>query len=136
MLDAMGYAAATHLVYAGVSVAMTVWVARTLHRHGRPFLVESFHGNQTLADSINTLLVVGFYLVNIGFIALWLKHGEKPGDLTAAIEFVSSKVGIVLLVLGVMHFGNIAVFSAMRARAKLLEAPPPVEPDERLAAGA
>ena len=56
----MNYIVCTYLAYLAISVALTVWVARTLHKNGRIFLVDSFHGNEKLADSINHLLVVGF----------------------------------------------------------------------------
>ena len=65
----------TYLVYLGISVAMTIWVARTLHKNGRIFLVDVFHGNEPLADSVNHLLVVGFYLINLGYVSLALKLG-------------------------------------------------------------
>jgi hypothetical protein len=61
-----------------VSIAMTVWVGRTLFRGGRVFLVDVFGGNDALADSINRLLVVGFYLVNFGFISLNLRASARP----------------------------------------------------------
>ena len=123
----------THLAYAAISIAITIWVARTLFKNGRVFLVDAFHGNEPLADSVNRLLVVGFYLMNIGFVSMFLRYGEKPTNAREAIEFLSSKVGIVLLVLGGMHFFNILVFSKARSRAKLFEAPPPVAPDGRIA---
>ena len=59
--------------YIAISVAMTIWVARTLHRNGRVFLVDAFRGSEALADAVNHLLVVGFYLVNFGYILLALK---------------------------------------------------------------
>src|SRR5262249_23199559 len=58
----------TYLIYLLISVALTVWVARTLHKRGAIFLVDAFHGNAELAASVNHLLVVGFYLINIGFV--------------------------------------------------------------------
>lgn len=119
----------TYVVYTIISIAITIWVARTLSRNGRVFLVDSFLGNTQLADSVNHLLVVGFYLVNFGFVAMFLRYGEKPHNAVEAIEFLSSKVGIVLLVLGVMHFMNIIVFHKARSRALLSSAPPPVSPD-------
>src|SRR5689334_24702466 len=106
----------TYLVYLGISVALTIWVARTLHKNGRIFLVDSFLGNQPLADSVNHLLVVGFYLVNIGFVTLALRYGDKPIDPESVLEILSTKVGLVLVVLGFMHFTNIYVFSKMRRR--------------------
>jgi hypothetical protein len=107
----------SYLGYLAVSIALTVWVARTLHKNGRIFLVDSFFGNEALADSVNHLLVVGFYLVNIGFVTLALKYGQKAVDAQTALEILSSKVGLVLVVLGAMHFFNLYVFSKMRRRA-------------------
>ncbi len=107
----------TYGIYLVVSIALTVWVARTLHHNGRVFLVDAFRGNEGLADSVNHLLVVGFYLINIGYVTLALKYGAKPGDVREAIEFLSTKVGLVLVVLGGMHFFNLFLFSRMRARA-------------------
>jgi hypothetical protein len=106
----------THLAYLAISIALTVWVARTLHRNGRVFLVECFRGNAELADSVNHLLVVGFYLINIGYVALALKYGVAAEDTQRALETLSTKVGLVLLVLGFMHFFNLAVFALMRRR--------------------
>jgi len=103
--------------YLIISVALTIWVARTLHKNGRVFLVDAFHGNEQLADSVNHLLVVGFYLVNVGYITVALKTSYALDSLRAAIELESSKIGIVLLILAAMHFFNILVFSKMRHRA-------------------
>ena len=110
--------------YLAISVALTVWVARTLHKNGRIFLVDSFLGNEPLADSVNHLLVVGFYLVNIGFVTLALKYGAKATDAQTALETLSTKVGLVLVVLGFMHFTNLFVFSKLRRRAISHKAPP------------
>lgn len=111
------YVVMSYLVYLVISIGVTIWVARTLHRNGRIFLVDSFLGNEALADSVNHLLVVGFYLVNVGYVSLALKYGDKPADLAQSIEYLSTKIGVVLLVLGAMHFVNIRVFSGMRRRA-------------------
>lgn len=63
------------------------------------------------------LIVVGFYLINMGFVSLFLKFGAKPHDLVESIEYISSKVGVVILVLGVMHFFNMYNISRMRGKA-------------------
>jgi hypothetical protein len=112
----------TYIAYLLISAAVTVWVARTLHRRGRPFLVKNFHGEESLADSVNDLLVVGFYLINFGYVALALKYGDKPADVQGAIEFLATKVGLVLIILGAMHFLNLLVFSRIGRKASV----PPV----------
>jgi hypothetical protein len=114
----------TYLVYLAISIALTVWVARTLHRNGRVFLLECFRGNAGLADSVNHLLVVGFYLINIGYVTLALKYGVTAINTQEALESLSTKVGMVLLVLGAMHFFNLAVFARMRRRGQVTDLPP------------
>jgi hypothetical protein len=108
--------AAVYFSYLAISIALTVWVARTLHRNGRIFLVDAFRGNEQLADAVNHLLVVGFYLINVGYITLALKTAEPLATLRQAIELESNKIGVVLLILGVMHIFNIMVFARMRRR--------------------
>src|SRR5580765_4253531 len=121
----------SYLVYLLISVTLTVWVARTLSKRGAIFLVHAFHRNAELANSVNHLLVVGFYLINIGYVTLALKYGDKPANLQQSIEFLSTKVGLVLLVLGGMHFINLRVFSNMRKRAQLRNnMRPPVPPQQ------
>lgn len=105
-----------YVVYLALSVALTVWVARTLHRNGRVFLVQAFRGREDMADAVNHLLVVGFYLINVGFIAFALRYGVKPTTAQEAFEFVSTKLGVVLLVLGAMHFFNMFNFDKMRRK--------------------
>jgi hypothetical protein len=112
----MNYTVTSYLIYTAGSVAMTVWVARTLHGNGHVFLVEAFRGNETMAASVNRLLVVGFYLINLGFIAVALRYGAKPPNWEEAIEFLSTKLGLVLLVLGAMHFFNMFNFDKMRRK--------------------
>jgi len=126
----------TYLVYLFISVCLTIWVARTLYKRGSIFLVDAFHGNTELADSVNHLLVVGFYLINIGFVSLALKTAAIINTSRAAIELLSDKMGMVLLILGGMHFFNLYVFSRIRRSARGPRPPvipaPPVAPDAHL----
>ncbi len=104
----------TYAIYVSLSLAITIWVGRTLHKNGRIFLVENFSGNEELADSVNHLLLVGFYLVNFGFVTLALKYGTKPTDLVSAVEALSTKVGLAIVVLGAMHFFNMYALTRFR----------------------
>jgi hypothetical protein len=95
-----------YVLYLAIAVAFTVWVARTLSGNGEVFLVECFGHDEVLAKSTNHLLVVGFYLMNLGFIFLALQFGRPPAALPDMVIFLSSKVGLAVLVLGAMHFFN------------------------------
>lgn len=113
-------------IYLVIALPLTMWVARNLFRNGRIFLVDCFHGNESLADSVNQLLVMGFYLINFGFVALYLKLADEVVDVRGIFEALSGKLGVVLLVLGGMHFFNLYVFTKMRKRATWDQAPPPL----------
>lgn len=115
--------------YLGVSIAMTIWVARTLSKHGHHFLVDVFGGDSEKAEATNHLLVVGFYLVNLGFVCFHMATTDATNTSRAAVELLSSKIGFVLAVLGVMHFFNLYVFSRIRRSSRQRTATmPPLPP--------
>jgi hypothetical protein len=134
MTNANNIIVATYLIYLLISVTLTIWVAHTLYKRGAIFLVDAFHGNHELADSVNHLLVVGFYLINIGFVSLALKTADSINTSRGAIELLSDKVGMAMLILGGMHFFNLYVFSRIRRNSRLDRTipPPPVPPDAML----
>ena len=120
----------TYLFYLAISIALTIWTGRTIYKNGRVFLIDVFHGNETLADSVNHLLVCGFYLIVLGYVSLALKLGYDLNNAQEGIEALSLKVGAVLLVLGSMHFFNLFVFTHMRRRSHdQHRTHPPVNPD-------
>lgn len=107
----------SYIAYLTISTAFTCGVGYSLSRNGRVFLAEVFGGNQRLTDAVNRLLVVGFFLVNFGFVTLYLRVGGDVANLREAFESLSVKVGTVLLVLGVLHLGNVVVFNRLRTTA-------------------
>jgi len=119
------YIVISYVVYLAISLSAAVWVARTLARNGRVFLVDAFQGKAELADSVNHLLVAGFYLVNIGYVTLALRTADTLANARQAIELVCDKIGVVLLVLGTMHFLNLYVFNQLRRRGERTAVPPP-----------
>jgi hypothetical protein len=125
------YIVVCYVTYLAISLAVTIWVARTLHHNGRSFLIDAFQGNGELADSVNHLLVVGFYLINIGYVALAMRTGDAVPTVRSAIELVCDKLGVVLIVLGIMHFFNLYVFNRLRKRG-IAELRPPIPPDARI----
>lgn len=108
----------TYAIYLTIAVPVTIWVARTLHKNGRIFLLSCFDEQEELADSVNHLLLVGFYLVNLGFVILFLKLDKLVMGTTGIFEALSSKIGVVLLVLGLMHFLNMVIFAKLRERSE------------------
>ncbi len=103
-----------HIMYFVLSVLVTVTVAHTAHRISRPFVVDVFRGDEALADAVNRMLVIGCYLLNVGWVTFGVRFGDAPTDLLSLIETVTTKFGWVVLILGVMHMLNVAVLTAVR----------------------
>ena len=120
-----------YATYAVVSVGLTVYLARTLSRNGAVFLDDVFKDNPKLAEAVNKLLVVGFYLVNLGYAALIMKSDAAETSV-AAVEVLAWKLGALLMSLAFMHFVNLFVFYRIRRRSRLAQLPPPVAPQMQL----
>ena len=120
----MNLNAATHLVYLAVAVPLTVWLARTIHRHGRLFLVDVFKGNEALADAVNSLLVIGFCLINVGFVAQYAATDRKVEDYADLLSIVTTKLGVAMAALGGIHLVNVFVLGQVRSSANKSAAKP------------
>ena len=100
--------------YLIVCLSVTIWVGKTLQRNAPVFLKDGTEDGKEFADSLVHLLTVGFYLINVGAISLALKYGDPIHDLTGAVELLSSKVGMILLVLGLVHSVILAKLTVIR----------------------
>ena len=115
----MNYIIITYSFYLVITIALTIWVARTLFKNGKVFLIDIFHGNKELADSVNNLLLVGFYLINIGYAVYTLQVTSSISNFQEVIEKLSVKVGLIILILGAMHFFNLYIFFTLRKKATI-----------------
>lgn len=130
------YLAAVYLAYLAASVCLTVWIARTLFKHGEVFLEDVFLHNPRMANAVNRLLVVGFYLLNLGYAFTTLRTGRSELTPVEAIETLALKLGALMIALGVLHFGNLYIFHRVRRRGPIRLAPPPVRPQVMLGTSA
>jgi hypothetical protein len=123
-----------YLAYLAVSIGLTIWVATTLSRNGLVFLADVF-ADDKLARAVNHLLVMGFYLLNLGFVAVTMRSSATIPDASRALETLSLKLGLVLLTLGVLHFLNVFFLNRYRrGRIRQQQTQPPLPPAGRLPA--
>lgn len=122
-----------YATYAAVSIGLTIFLARTLFKNGAVFLEDVFKDEPKMADAVNRLLVVGFYLLNLGYAALIMK-AYGGATIVEAAEVLAWKLGALLLSLGVLHFANMFLFYRIRRSARLTRLPPPVLPQTKTGA--
>ena len=109
----MNYLIWTHVAYGLAAVALTAVLARTLFRHGALFLESVFEDNARMANAVNRLLVTGFYMLNMGYALLIFRTNDEV-EAVAITENLISRLGLLLVSLGVIHFVNMAVFFRIR----------------------
>lgn len=100
-------------IYALIAVGVVVYLARTLHRSGALFLVDVFD-DERLAGAVNHLLVIGFYLVNLGYAFLLYQLEPNYASMTDAFNHLVVRLGWLLASLGVLHLLNMLVFWRIR----------------------
>src|SRR5437870_782591 len=114
----MNYNIIAYSIYLPVTIALSVWIAKSLHKNTKAFLLEKFHTKEELANSTNNLIQTGFYLIALGYSFMHMRIPAKESwnngvlQLTAmsgsqeTIETLASKVGSFTLMLGVLLFLN------------------------------
>ncbi len=98
-----------YLIYLPIAIGTTYWVAKTLFKNSKIFMLDIFHGRAEIAHSTNRLFEIGFYLLNIGA-ALMILPMSVIGTYQELIEELSAKVGGFLIYLGVILFLNLLLF--------------------------
>lgn len=127
-MEGNGYVMAVYVAYAAVAIGLTAFLARTLFQNGGVFLQDVFGDDRIgVADAVNRLLVVGFYMLNLGYAFTVLRAGAGL-DAFGAMQFFVNRIGKLLLVLAVMHLANVFIFWRIRIHREQQDMPPPVAP--------
>ncbi len=121
------YLILVYLTYAAVAVGLTTWLARTLAKNGAVFLHDVFDDKPGLAEAVNRLLVVGFYMLNLGY-AFYVLRARRGLDGIEAVQFLVNRLALLLVTLALIHFVNVLVFWRIRGRGEQRHMPPPVAP--------
>lgn len=126
-MEGNGYVMVVYVAYAAVAIGLTAFLARTLFRNGGVFLHDVFKDRAEVADAVNWLLVVGFYMFNLGY-AFYVLRASRGLDAFEAMQFFVNRIGSLLLVLAVMHMINVFVFWRIRIHREQQDMPPPIAP--------
>lgn len=115
----MNYNIIAYSIYIPTTIALSIWIAKSLHKNTKAFLVERFQHNEALASSTNNLIQTGFYLIAFGFSFMKMRV-RNNGHLNETkrwvydqllssqetIEELAVKLGSFTLILGLLLFFN------------------------------
>jgi hypothetical protein len=112
----MNYNIFSYLIYGCITIFIIYWVGNLFHTNGRIFILGLFHQNESLADSTNDLLLLAYYLFNIGYVIIQFSFWEKITSFEAIITSVSMKTGFLILILAVSHYFNLLLIYFLSKR--------------------
>ena len=124
-MNGNGNVVVVYALYVAVAVGLTIWLARTLFRNGTVFLEDVFSEQPGLAEAVNHLLVVGFYMLSLGY-ALYILHASRGMDSLEAAQFLVNRLAVLLVSLAAIHFVNVFVFWRVRTHRERRDMPTPV----------
>ena len=105
----MNYNVGAYIVFLTLMIFLIVYVGRYFYTNGRVFIISLFNGQEALADQVNRLLLIGYYLLNIGYAFLKLRQWEKIGGLEAMVSSVAGNIGALIFILALIHYCNMLV---------------------------
>ncbi|MDX2360560.1 MAG: hypothetical protein QNK23_07120 [Crocinitomicaceae bacterium] len=108
-----------YAVYLPIALLLTFYVAKSLFKNAKTFMLEIFHGKQEIALATNRLFEIGFYLMNLGFALLILRiNANQLNNYQDLIERLSVKLGGFSIYLGIMLFLNLYLLFRGRKKSK------------------
>lgn len=103
----MNYNILTYCIYLPIIAVIMVKVGWMFYTHGEIFLLHLFHNDQTVVKPINNLLLIGYYLVNIGYAIITIAFWETVDTLPQILNTLSEHLGIIIIGLAVLHYNNV-----------------------------
>jgi hypothetical protein len=105
-----------YIIYLFITYLITVKVGMLFYRNGRIFILGLLQDDIRLTDAINNILLVGYYLVNLGYATIMISTWNTIHNRTALLVSIVTMTGIIMLTLALMHCGNMLVIYLISKR--------------------
>ena len=109
----MNYNISVYFVFITLVSFIIIYVGRYFYTNGRVFIVSLLHDNVPLADNINRLLLVGYYLVNIGYAFIKLKQWPKIDAVATWFSSLATNMATLILILALLHYMNMLIIYSL-----------------------
>jgi hypothetical protein len=105
-LNILGYA-----IYLLITIFIIVKLGRICYQNGNIYVAQLIPDHIDLCHKINQVLLLGYYLMNIGYCAMTLISWEKIITFNQLIEVIAFKSAIIIGTIAFLHYGNIFVLT-------------------------
>ena len=105
-LNIIGY-----LIYLSLTSIIIIKVGKSCYDNGNIFVSQLIPNHEELCHQINKMLLIGYYLLNLGYCAMTIISWEKIQTSNQLIEIIATKSAIIILTIGFMHYINIILLT-------------------------
>ncbi|WP_298394229.1 hypothetical protein [Flavobacterium sp.] len=105
-LNIIGYT-----IYLLITTFIILKVGKICYRNGNIFVSELIPNHEDLCHQINQILLVGYYLLNLGYCAMTIISWEKIQSFHQLIEIIAFKSAIIICTIATMHYINIILLT-------------------------
>ena len=105
----MNYNISAYIIFLSLMIFIIGYVGRYFYTNGRVFIISLMNDNLELADQINKLLLIAYYLFNIGYACLTLKYWQRVSNIETLFSSLSINMGVLILILAFTHYLNMLV---------------------------
>lgn len=102
----MNYNVAAYIVYLILTIFIIVYVGKLFYRNGRIFILALLKDDAGMTDYLNNILLIAYYLFNIGYAFVKLRFWTKIVNFEMLIASISSNMGILIFILAFTHYMN------------------------------
>jgi hypothetical protein len=105
-LNIIGY-----FIYLTITIFIIVRVGKNCYKNGNIFVSELIPNHLDLCQKINQILLLGYYLLNIGYCAMTLISWEKILLTSQLIEVIAIKAATIIFIISALHYTNIIILT-------------------------
>lgn len=113
----MNYNVYAYIIFLAVMVFIIGYVGRHFFINGKVFIRSIMNENRTLADHVNQLLLLAYYLFNIGYAFIKLRYWPKINNPELLVSSLAFNIGILIFILAVTHYFNmLAIYLFLKSK--------------------
>lgn len=100
-----------YLIYFLFTILIIVKVGKICYQNGNIFMAQLIPKHQDLGQKVNQILLLGYYLLNIGYCAITIISWEQIRSVTQLLEIITSKSALIIIIIGILHYCNIFIIT-------------------------
>ena len=97
----------SYSIYLTITAIIIFAVGQILYRNGNVFVSQLVPNHEDLCKKVNKNLLLGYYLLNLGYCAITILNWEKIETMNQLIAIIAYKTSIILFIIGILHYFNI-----------------------------